>query len=143
MFITIEDLKVKGRYRKQRSTMNDETLQDYLDRVDIYIESRTGCDELAETEDLKTQKKLAIASVGVADYLYFIDHIMKQEQTMMGVKSENIGDYSYTLADGGINYSSIGNPEIDRILDGLTCISDGVFAFGISHPKPYRRRKRW
>lgn len=143
MFITTDDLKKKGRYKKQRSEMTEDDLQEILDRVDIYIEARTGCDKLEETKDLKVQKRLSIASIGVADYLYFLDHVFNQEQNMMGVKSENIGDYSYSLADGGINYSVIGNPEIDSILDGLSCKAGEIMAFSISHPKNRHGRKRW
>lgn len=143
MFITIDDLKTKGRYKEQRLKMADNDLNDLLDRIDIYIESRTGCSKLEETDDPKIKKRLAIASIGVADYLYFVDNVMKIEQNMMGVKSENIGDYSYSLSDGGIDYSKIGNPEIDSILDGLSCKSESVFAFSISHPEKHRWGKRW
>lgn len=63
-------------------------------------------------EHVPLPKKLSLALLKVAQYFALVN---SDESMVKGIKSEKIGDYSYTLADG----SKVSMPDISDLIENF------------------------
>lgn len=105
MLITPSDLKSYSDFGavKERS---DEKLEKDILEAEVEIESIVGHD-FSDYDPLPEKAKLAILKMA-----QFYALINSDESIVKGYKSEKIGDYSYTLADG----NSIRKPDVNNLL---------------------------
>lgn len=140
MFAEIKDIKTRSRYKDTLKNLEDKELGFYIERADIYIESKTGRD-YSKTKNESTKLKLKIATIKLVDYLFYFDTEYKMTDAFKGIKSENTPDYSYSISDNSINYKSpTGDKELDLILDSLTPSRKGFNYFGINGPSSKTHR---
>lgn len=96
MFIEKKEVLLHSRFKDQLDKLEDEAFTSLMDRADNYTTQRTGFD-YSKTENLITMQSLKTITWRLVDYLYYCDNEMDMENRFEGIKSENIGDYSYTV----------------------------------------------
>lgn len=106
MPITPEDLRGYTTFKSVKKRPDEQLKMDILE-AESYIDSRIE-NPLHKYDDLPD--KLKIAWLKVAQFYALING---DESIAKGYKSEKIGDYSYTLADG----SSMSMPDISNLLE--------------------------
>lgn len=140
MFAEIDDIKRHSRYKDRIGKLKDAEITFYIERADIYIESKTGRD-YSKTDNESLQTKLKIATIKLVDYLFYFDTDFKMSDAFKGIKSENTPDFSYSLSDNSINPKSpTGDKELDMILDSLTPSRKGFNYFSVNGPSSSRHR---
>lgn len=146
MFIEKKEVLLHSRFKDQLDKLEDEAFTSLMDRADNYMTQRTGFD-YSKTENLITMQSLKTITWRLVDYLYYCDNEMDMENRFEGIKSENIGDYSYTVKSIGddVGIGITGDYELDMLLDALTVGKQNPTYFNVSGPtrrKPKRGGKR-
>ena len=106
MSITPAELKAYSVFEDVIDRADDLLEMDILE-AETYIEGELG-KTLDEFDPLP--KKLHLALLKVAQYFALVN---SDESIVKGYKSEKMGDYSYSLADG----SSMSMPDVSSLLD--------------------------
>jgi len=105
MLITPSDLKAYSVFDVVKERPDELLEQDILE-AEVEIESIVGHD-FSEYDTLPEKAKLALLKMS-----QFFALINSDESITKGIKSEKIGDYSYTLSDG----QSIKKPDVYNLL---------------------------
>jgi len=105
MLITPSDLKAYSVFDVVKERPDELLEQDILE-AEVEIESIVGHD-FSEYDPLPEKAKLALLKMA-----QFFALINSDESKIKGIKSEKIGDYSYTLSDG----QSIKKPDVYNLL---------------------------
>jgi Protein of unknown function (DUF3199) len=105
MLITPSDLKAYSVFDVVKERPDELLEQDILE-AEVEIESIVGHD-FSEYDPLPEKAKLALLKMS-----QFFALINSDESITKGIKSEKIGDYSYTLSDG----QSIKKPDVYNLL---------------------------
>jgi hypothetical protein len=105
MLITPSDLKAYSVFDVVKERPDELLEQDILE-AEVEIESIVGHD-FSEYDPLPEKAKLALLKMA-----QFFALINSDESITKGIKSEKIGDYSYTLSDG----QSIKKPDVYNLL---------------------------
>ncbi|MCM3239055.1 DUF3199 family protein [Heyndrickxia oleronia] len=109
MLITSSDLKSYTEFESIKVRADDKLEKDILE-AEVEIESIVGHD-FSEPQYNPLPEKAKLALLKMAQFFALIN---SDESIMKGYKSEKIGDYSYTLADG----NSIRKPDVLSLLKG-------------------------
>ena len=140
MAITPADVKGRTSVDEIKS-MTDVEVAELIRRAETFIRAVTGRSFNTETDaaiiaDHDTMTLMAL------EYLYFHGLADVKEDAMLGIKSENIGSYSYTLeAEQAISSGRTGSPELDALLSLYTVKRGGVgMLFSISGPSSRGKR---
>ncbi|MGE6260875.1 protein YqbG [Heyndrickxia sporothermodurans] len=105
MLITPSDLKDYTDFEVVKERLDAKLEQDILE-AEVEIESIVGHD-FSEYDSLPKKAKLALLKMA-----QFFALINSDESIVKGYKSEKIGDYAYTLADG----NSIRKPDVFSLI---------------------------
>lgn len=106
MSITPEELKAYSVFEDVIDRA-DELLEMDILEAETYVEGKLG---KSLSEFVPLPKKMHLALLKVAQYFALVN---SDESIVKGYKSEKMGDYSYTLADG----SSMSIPDVSDLLD--------------------------
>lgn len=106
MSITTEDLIAYTTFKKVQKRPKAQLEMDIIE-AEIYINGKID-KQLEDYEELPNELKIAWLKVA-----QFYALINSDESMAKGYKSEKIGDYSYTLADG----SSLSFPDISSLIE--------------------------
>ncbi|MGK4043753.1 DUF3199 family protein [Heyndrickxia oleronia] len=107
MLITSSDLKSYTEFESIKVRADDKLEKDILE-AEVEIESIVGHD-FSEPQYNPLPEKAKLAFLKMAQFFALIN---SDESIVKGYKSEKIGDYSYTLADG----NSIRKPDVLSLL---------------------------
>ncbi|GIN39043.1 protein YqbG [Heyndrickxia oleronia] len=109
MLITPSDLKSYTDFEAIKERADDKLEKDILE-AEVEIEGIVGHD-FSESQYNPLPEKAKLALLKMAQFFALIN---SDESIVKGYKSEKIGDYSYTLADG----NSIRKPDVLSLLKG-------------------------
>ncbi|WP_440705911.1 protein YqbG [Heyndrickxia oleronia] len=109
MLITPSDLKSYTDFEAIKERADDKLEKDILE-AEVEIESIVGHD-FSEPQYNPLPEKAKLALLKMAQFFALIN---SDESIVKGYKSEKIGDYSYSLADG----NSIRKPDVLSLLKG-------------------------
>lgn len=138
MFIDRDEIIRQSNYGDALSQLDSEQFEEYENRADNYITMITNKD-YSKTNDSILQQALKTATWRLIDYLFYFDNedVEDKEKRYSGIKSENIGDYSYTKQDQAsddIGLGVTGDKELDEIIKSLTVEPRAPLMFRTSKP---------
>ncbi|BAK94193.1 DUF3199 family protein [Tetragenococcus halophilus] len=144
MFIDRDEIISHSNYGDELGKLDDEQLKEYENRADSYITVVTNKD-YSNTDSKIIQQALRTATWRLVDYLFYFDNedVEDKEKRYAGVKSENIGDYSYTKQDqtsDDIGLGVTGDKELDEIIKSLTVELHAPLMF---HTSNHSKKSRW
>lgn len=144
MFIKRDEIIQNSNYGDELDALDDEQFKEYEARADNYITVVTNKD-YSQTKDRIVQQALKTATWRLIDYLFYFDNedVEDKEKRYNGIKSENIGDYSYTKQDqtsADIGIGVTGDKELDEIIQSLTVEPHAPLMFRTSN---HRKKSRW
>lgn len=144
MFIDREEIVSYSNYSDELENLSIEKLEEYENRADSYITVITNKD-YSNTNSKIIQQALRTATWRLVDYFFYFDNedMEDKEKRYAGVKSENIGDYSYTKQDqtsDDIGMGVTGDKELDEIIKSLTVEPRAPLMF---HTSNHSKKSRW
>lgn len=121
MFIERDEILRNSRYKERLENLEPDVFDDLVARADSYTTMRTRHNYSA-TKNPVVQQSLKTVTWRLIDYLYFCDNETDMDNRLAGIKSESIGDYSYTVKSVGddVGIGLTGDYELDLLLDSLT-----------------------
>lgn len=135
MFIEKAEIILHSHFKKELEKIADEAFESLINRANNYITQKTRFD-YSKTENPITIQSLKTITWRLVDYIYYCDNEMDMENRFEGIKSENIGDYSYTIKSIGddVGIGITGDYELDMLLDALTIGKQNPTYFSVSGP---------
>lgn len=117
MFLSVEELNALTSF-DEVSGLSTAEQQGYLDRADAWIRRATNRWDLADTTDINIQQDLKIATLLLAEYIWFWDTPEMKEHSISHDDMIRLGSYSFNK-DKARPGDKTGNDELDSILESL------------------------